>query len=161
MLSIIVAIGNHNVIGCENKMPWHLPKDLKYFKDKTKGHVVIMGRKTLESIGKPLPNRRNVVITKNKDYICKFSEVKIVNSLEDIKEYIEDEDENFVIGGATIYKELLPYCTKLYITRIYEDFKGDSFFPKIEESKWKITGCENPQEDGPFKYEFLVYEKRS
>jgi len=159
MLSIIVAVANNNVIGFNNKMPWHIPEDLKYFKEKTMGKTVIMGRKTLESIGKPLKGRKNVIMTKNKDYLSKFDDVKIVHDFSEIIPYIDDEDENFIIGGAEVYKELLPFSEYLYITRIYKDFQGDKYFEDIDEEEWILINKSSPQKNSDFEYEVLIYKR--
>ncbi len=159
MLSIIVAMGNNNVIGIDNKLPWHIPDDLKYFKEKTLNKSVIMGRKTLESLGKPLKERKNVVLTRDKSYAFKNSDVEIVHDISEINKYIFDDKENFVIGGAEIYKMLMPYCECLYITKIYKDFAGDKYFEKIDEGKWKLIESQGVREYLDIKYEFLVYKK--
>ena len=118
MLSIIVAKAKNNVIGKENKLLWHLPEDLKKFKELTSGHVIIMGRKTFESLGKVLPDRKHVIFTNNPDFKVNDENVEIVHSMLQIQEYIENEEENFVIGGAMIYNLLMPYVKKMYVTEI-------------------------------------------
>ena len=160
MLSIIAAIGNNNVIGLDNKMPWHIPDDLKYFKEKTLGKTVIMGRKTLESIGGPLKNRKNVVITRDKSYSSQFADVEALHNFSEVKKYIDDSKENFIIGGAEIYKEFLHFCEFLYVTRIYKDFQGDKFFDHIDENEWIIVNTSELIQYMDFKYEFLVYERK-
>lgn len=160
MLSTIVAIGNNNVIGLDNKMPWYLPSDLKYFKENTLGKVVIMGRKTLESIGGPLKDRKNIVITRDKNYNPNFADVEIAHDFSEIKKYIDDDKENFIIGGAEIYREFLPYCKFLYVTRIYKDFEGNKFFDHLNEGEWEIIKASEIKNYKDLKYEFLVYEKK-
>ena len=113
MLSIIVAKAQNNIIGKNNQLLWHLPDDMKRFKEITTGHVVIMGRKTFESIGKALPDRKNIVFSQNPDFKINDENVKVVRSMLEIQEYIEDENENFVIGGAMIYNLLMPYVKKI------------------------------------------------
>ena len=142
MLSIIVAIAKNNVIGKDNKLIWHLPEDLKRFKRLTTGHTIIMGRKTFESLGRILPNRHHVIL-------CNDAKLNI------------SDEENFVIGGATMYKLLMPYCKKMYITEINKDFDGDVWFPKIDLDTWKITNKEKglTDENNPFEYEYVTYEK--
>ena len=162
MLSIIVAKAKNNVIGKNNELIWHLPEDLKRFKELTTNHVIIMGRKTFESLGRVLPNRKHIVFTNNSDFKIENENVKIVHSMLEIQEYIEDKNENFVIGGAMIYNLLMPYVTKLYVTQINKEFEGDAFFPRIDEGKWKeierISGIKD--ENIKFDYEFVTYERK-
>ncbi len=160
MLSIIVAKAKNNVIGKNNKLIWNLPEDLKRFKELTTGHVIIMGRKTFESIGRILPNRKHVVFTNNTDFNINNENVEIVHSMLQIQQYIESEEECFVIGGAMIYNLLMPYVTKMYVTQIDEEFEGDTFFPKIDEEKWKIVERIPAKEESKVKYEFLTYERK-
>lgn len=161
MLSIIVAIAENNVIGKDNKLIWHLSEDLKRFKDLTTGHTIIMGRKTFESLGRVLPNRKHIVLTHNTDYNIDDENVEIVHSIEELQEYIDDDNENFVIGGALIYRMLIEYCKKLYITKINKTFEGDAFFPKIDDSKWKIVSEENNKVDekSGLNYKYINYER--
>ena len=161
MLSIVVAKAKNNIIGKDNKLLWHLPEDLKRFKNLTTGHTLIMGRKTFESLGKILPNRKHIVFTQNPDFKINDENVRVVHSMLEIQEYIENEEENFVIGGAMIYNLLMPYVTKMYVTQIDKEFEGDAVFPKINETKWKEVSREKGIEDGEndFKYEYIVYEK--
>jgi len=163
MLSIIVAIAKNNVIGKDNKLIWHLPEDLKRFKELTTGKNIIMGRKTFESLGRVLPNRKHIVLTNNKDFKYDNPNVEIVNSIEDLKKYIEDKEEHFVIGGASIYRMLMPYSNKMYITKIEEEFVGDTFFPEINEEEWEIVGNEKglTNENNPFSYRYITYIKKS
>lgn len=139
MLSIVVAKGKNNIIGNENKLIWSLPADMKRFKELTTGHVIIMGRKTFESLGKVLPNRKHIVFTQNPDFMIKDENVQVVHSMLEIKEYIDDKNENFVIGGAMIYSLLMPHVNKMYVTEINQDFEGDTFFPKINLDVWEET----------------------
>ena len=139
MLSIIVAKGKNNIIGKENKLLWTLPADMQRFRELTTGHVIIMGRKTFESLGKVLPNRKHIVFTQNPDFEVDDPNVEVVHSMLEIKEYIDNEEENFVIGGAMIYSLLMPHVTKMYVTEIDKDFEGDTFFPKINLDIWKET----------------------
>ena len=161
MLSIIVAKGKNNIIGKENKLVWSLPADMKRFRELTTGHVIIMGRKTFESLGKILPNRKHVVFTQNPDFKVDDENVQIVHSMLEIKEYIDNDEENFVIGGAMIYSLLMPYVTKMYVTEINKDFEGDTFFPKINLDIWKETRREKgtQDEDNKFDYDFVTYER--
>lgn len=159
MLSLIVAKAENNVIGKDNKLLWHLPEDLKRFKNLTTGHTIIMGRKTFESLGRVLPNRKHVVFTQNPNFKVDDVNVKIVHSLSDIQEYVEDKNENFVIGGEKIYNLLMPYVNKMYITEIHKDFDGDTFFPNVDLESWKETSREKMNADD-FDYDFAVYERK-
>ena len=161
MLSIIVAVANNNVIGKDNKLIWHLPEDLKRFKALTTGHTIIMGRKTFESLGKVLPNRKHIVFSNNPDFKVNDENVEVVHSLLQIQEYIESEEEAFVIGGAMMYNFLMPYVSKMYVTEIEKEFEGDTFFPRIDDKKWKEISREKGPEDGEnnFEYNYVVYQK--
>lgn len=159
MLSLIVAKAENNVIGKDNKLLWHLPEDLKRFKNLTTGHTIIMGRKTFESLGRVLPNRKHVVFTQNPNFKVGDANVKVVHSLQDIQEYVEDKNENFVIGGEKIYNLLMPYVSKMYITEIHKDFDGDTFFPNVDLESWKEVSREKMKADD-FDYDFLVYERK-
>jgi len=159
MLSIIVAKSKNNVIGKNNTLIWHLPEDLKRFKALTTGKTIIMGRKTFESLGRVLPNRKHIVLTKNLDFSVDNEMVEVVHELADLKKYIESEEECFVIGGGIIYNMLIPYANKIYATIINQDFEGDTYFPKIDENVWKLEkreiGLKN--EDNPYDYEYIDY----
>ena len=127
IISLIVAIGKNNVIGDKNTIPWKLPADIRYFKEKTMGKPVVMGRKTFESIGKPLPGRENIIITRDPDY--KAEGCTVVHSVDEAVKAAEGSEELMVIGGAQIYKEFFPIANKLYITNIDKEFEGDTYFP--------------------------------
>ena len=161
MLSIIVAKAKNNVIGKDNKLIWHLSDDLKRFKKLTTGHTIIMGRKTFESLGRVLPNRKHIVFTQNPDFKVNDENVEIVHSMLQIQEYIENEEEAFVIGGAVIYNLLMPYVKKMYVTEIDKEFSGDTFFPKIDDTKWKEISREKGPEDeeNDFTYTYVIYER--
>ena len=160
MLSIIVAKSINNAIGKDNKLLWKIPDDMKRFKKLTTGHTIIMGRKTFESIGRVLPNRLNVILTRDPNYKVDDPNVKIVGGISDLEEYINDENENFVIGGAQIYSILMSKCKKIYVTQIDKDFVGDSYFPIIRENEWKIIEREDgPKDENDFKYEYITYER--
>ena len=162
MLSIIAAISENNVIGKDNKLLWHLPEDLKRFKELTTGHTIIMGRKTFESLGGILPDRKHIVLTRDMNYNIDSDWVKVVHDIEELKDYINDDNENFVIGGALIYKQLERYTQKMYITKIYKTFEGDAYFPKINEDEWKEIEREKGLKDkkNPFDYEFITYVRK-
>ena len=161
MLSIIVAKAKNNAIGKNNQLLWHLSDDLKRFKTLTTGHTIIMGRKTFESLGRVLPNRKHIVFTQNPDFKVNDENVEIVHSMLQIQEYIENEEEAFVIGGAVIYNLLMPYVKKMYVTEIDKEFDGDVFFPRIDETKWKEVSREKGPEDeeNDFTYKYVTYER--
>ena len=161
MLSIIVAKAKNNIIGKDNKLLWHLSDDLKRFKELTIGHNIIMGRKTFESLGGILPNRKHIVFTQNPDFKINDENVQVVHSMLEIQEYIEKDEENFVIGGAMIYNLLMPYVTKMYVTEIEKDFQGDAFFPRIDTQVWKEVSREKGMKDenNDFDYDYVVYER--
>ncbi len=162
MLSIIVAKAKNNIIGKDNKLLWNLPEDLKRFKKLTTGHVIIMGRKTFESIGRVLPNRKHIIFSQNKGLKYEDENVEVVHSMLEIKEYIDNDEENFVIGGAMIYNLLMPYVNKMYITQIDKEFEGDAFFPKIDEEKWKVIEEEKGliDEESSLDFSYITYERK-
>ncbi|MDV4149560.1 dihydrofolate reductase [Clostridium sp. AL.422] len=139
MLSIIVAKASNDVIGGDNKLLWHISNDLKRFKEITSGHTIIMGRKTFESLPKVLPNRHHIIITRDQNYKVDSADVEIANDINSIIDRFENStDEVFIIGGGEIYKTLLPKTKKLYLTRVYKDFNGDTKFPEINFKDWSI-----------------------
>ena len=162
MLSIIVAKAKNNIIGKDNSMLWKLPDDLKRFKEKTSGHTIIMGRKTFESLGGILPDRKHIILSRNTDFNIDSDCVKVVHSFFELQEYMDDEEEHFVIGGAIIYNLLMPYCKKMYVTQLDKDFEGDTIFPKIKEEDWKEVSREKGPEDGinDFDYEYVTYVRK-
>ena len=161
MITIIAAIGNNNELGKGNDLIWHLPADLKRFKKRTTGHAIIMGRNTFESIGKPLPNRRSIIITRNTSYQKEGCE--IVHSLEEAIELIASQEDAFIIGGAQIYKEAMEknVVDQLDITKVHQDFDADVFFPAIDSMVWEEVSRENfsPDEKNLFTYSFINYKK--
>jgi dihydrofolate reductase len=160
MISFIVAMDENRAIGKDNELPWHLPEDLKFFKRTTMGHPIAMGRKTHESIGRALPGRENIVITRQLDY--KSNNVTIFYSMEEFVEYCRSQDDEiFVIGGAEIFKETFAYADRLYITHIYEEFEGDTYFPEFNEREWELITCEKgiKDEKNPYKYEYRIYDR--
>ena len=161
MLSIVVAKAKNNIIGKDNKLVWNLPEDMKHFKELTDGHTIIMGRKTFESIGRVLPNRKHIIFSQNPDLKINNENVQVVHSLLEIQELIEEKDEAFVIGGSMIYNFLMPYVKKMYITEINEEFDGDTFFPKINTDIWKETKREKgiKNEENNLDYDFVTYER--
>ena len=156
-ISLIVAVDENNGIGKDNQLPWHLPADLKHFKTLTTGHPIIMGRKTFESIGKALPNRHNIVISRQSGYLAEGTSV--VSSLDEAFALCEDNEEAFVIGGAQIFEHALPLANFLYLTLIHHQFKADTFFPEINPTRWieleSIT--HKPDEKNSFAYTFIKY----
>lgn len=164
MLSIIVAKANNDVIGGDNKLLWHISEDLKRFKDITSGHTIIMGRKTFESLPKVLPNRHHIIITRDKNFKVDSEAVTIINDISDvISKFKDTEEEVFILGGGEIYKTLMPYTKKLYLTRVYKDFEGDTTFPSINYDEWKIINQSeinvNPKDN--LNYDFIDLEKLS
>ncbi len=158
-INMIVAIDKKNGIGKNNSLPWHLPADLKHFKMVTSGHPIIMGRKTFDSIGKVLPNRRNIVISRQSGLIIPGAELS--SSLNQAIELCEGEKDVFVIGGAQIFEQALPIATLLYLTIIHQDFDADVFFPQINMNEWteeeKIL--HEPDEKNLYSYSFIKYKK--
>lgn len=161
-ISIIVAVGLNNVIGYKNKLPWnHIPIDMKHFKNVTINNTVIMGRKTYESIGKKLPERNNIIITRQKNFTIDSgcSVVSNINeSLEVAKQY---NKKVFIIGGSEIYKQTIHLSERIYLTRIWGIFKGDSYFPEINLNKWKIKHIKHYKISSmrPYPITFFTYEK--
>lgn len=164
--SLIVAVAENNVIGKDNDLIWRLPKDLKYFKEKTLGHHIITGRKNYESIPekyRPLPDRTNIVLTRQEAYAPK--DCITLHSLQDALNYAKknNETEVFIIGGGQIYKEAIDndLADRLYVTHVHQSFEGDTFFPTIDESKWKVVSKEKtlPDEKNSYPFTFVVYEK--
>ena len=162
MLSIIVAKAKNNVIGKDNSLIWHLPEDLKRFKKITTGHTIIMGRRTFESLGRVLPNRHHVILCNDAEMNINDENVEILEDISMLDKYIKSDEENFVIGGATMYKLLMPYCNKMYITEIDKEFEGDVSFPEIDMNEWKVTNTEKGPEDGVnnFEYNYVIYERK-
>lgn len=158
MLSLIVAIAKDNVIGFQNKMPWHLPAELAYFKRVTMGHPIVMGRKTFDSIGRPLPGRRNIVVTRNADF--QRDGIEVAHSLAAAMALCADSDA-FLIGGATLYAEALPHVDKLFITEIDAAPAGDTFFPAIDARQWRETFRERREADEKNLHalEFVIFER--
>ena len=136
-ITLVAAIASNNVIGKENSLPWNIPEDLKRFKQMTSGHTILMGRKTFDSIGRPLPNRQNIVMTKDENF--EKEGIKVINDFDEALELIKESNEDiFVIGGSKIYELFEPVANSLAITRILKDFEGDAFFPDINWDLWQI-----------------------
>lgn len=160
MISIIVAIAKNNAIGKDNRLLWHISEDLKRFKRLTSGHKVIMGRNTLLSLPKwPLPNRTNIVITDNRE--DHFEGCEMVFSIDEAAGKCSQDEECFIIGGASVYRQFMPLADKLYITRVDKEFEADTFFPDIDPKTWKRVEISESfaMPDGSFNYTFEIYER--
>ncbi|MBO5875411.1 MAG: dihydrofolate reductase [Alistipes sp.] len=159
MVSVIVAVAENGVIGDKNSLLWHISEDLRNFKRVTSGHPVIMGRKTFESLGRPLPNRKNVVITRQ-DITIEGCEV--VHSLDEALGLFSAEEEVFVIGGAQIYREAMPLADRFYLTRVHHSYQGDTSFPEWSEADWILTESEHFERGEKYEYPFTieVYNRR-
>jgi dihydrofolate reductase len=159
-ISIIVAVAENFAIGRNNQLLWHIPADLKRFKKITGGHQVIMGKQTYLSLPlRPLPNRRNIVIT---DDPAEFFEgCTTVHSIEEALNLCNEQQESFIIGGGSVYRQFLPFCNKLYLTLVHKEFEADTFFPKVDLSEWKLIVREDyePDDSLGFSYSFLTFEK--
>jgi len=159
-LSIIVAASRNNVIGKDNQLIWRLSADLKRFKALTTGHTIIMGRKTFDSIGKPLPNRTSVIITRQEDY--KMEGCIVVHSLEEALQTVKKDEKVFIIGGGTIYKEAIDKADELFLTLVHAEFEGDTYFPEIKNETWESVARKDclPDEKNEYPYSFIDYKRR-
>lgn len=160
-VSLIVAMAKSRVIGINNTLPWHLPPDLKHFKELTMGHHIVMGRKTYESIGKPLPGRTSVVVTRNTGYAVPG--VLVVNSLPAAIQACDDDDEIFVIGGAELYQQAITLADRIYLTEIDADIHGDAHFPEFNRDEWHEISRDmhSQREPQPLDYNFVIYQRNS
>lgn len=158
MIAIVVAIAENNVIGKDNQLIWHLPADLRHFKQKTIGHPMIMGRKTFESIGKPLPGRTTIIVTRQEDY--QVEGCIVVNSVEEAlgKGKALDSEQVSIVGGAEIYKQALPHVDMIYLTEVHHTFDGDTFFPELKKEEWQEVSSESHQPDEKNKYAYTFKE---
>lgn len=164
-VAAIVAVASNGVIGRNNQLPWYLPNDLKYFKAKTMGKPVVMGRKTFESIGKPLPGRTNIVVTANREYSAEG--VRVVHSLDEAISLAESvaivdgSQELVIIGGAKLYAEALPQIDRLYLTEVKAEVEGDAYFDGVDWAEWSECAREDfaAQGPNPYDYSFVVYNK--
>ena len=156
--SLIVAFANHNVIGINNTLPWHLPEDLKRFRALTMGHHIIMGRKTYESLGRLLPGRTTVIVTRNSDY--KIEGALIAHSLQAALMLCGSDNEPFVIGGAQLYKDGLKLANKLYITEVHADYVGDAFLPEIDLSAWNLSEKKDHVAANGLQYSDVIYLRK-
>lgn len=156
-ISMIAAIAENYTIGKDNHLPWHLPDDLKFFKDKTLNKPVVMGRKTYEAFGKPLPHRLNIVLTRDKNYQVAEG-CKVVNSVREVLEFAESQDETMIIGGEEIYRLFLPKANVMYLTHIDQIFDGDTVFPQFNHENWKVVWNERHSADDRHQYSFEFKE---
>tara|TARA_R110000782_G_C14808207_1_gene412518 strand:- start:1342 stop:1827 length:486 start_codon:yes stop_codon:yes gene_type:complete len=159
-LSIIVAMDRNRVIGNNDSLPWHISADLKNFKKITMGKPIVMGRKTQESIGRPLPGRENIIITRNKTYQAEGCTV--LSSIDEIFEYCKDIEEVMITGGSEIYRQTIGQATRLYLTEVHAEVEGDTFFPEFDRSEWNEVSREafTADEKNDFDYSFIVLEKQ-
>jgi dihydrofolate reductase len=159
-LSLIAAVGQNNELGKNNQLLWNLPADMKHFRDTTRGHAVIMGRKTFQSIGRALPNRRNIVVTRDQNFSAEG--IEVVHSIQEALDLFKNTDEEiFDIGGAELYKLGMPFANKLYVTHIGASFDADSYFPAIDSSWQKESeNAQLPDEDNLYPMTFTVYIKK-
>jgi dihydrofolate reductase len=160
-ITLVAAIASNNVIGKENSLPWNIPEDLKRFKQMTSGNTILMGRKTFDSIGRPLPNRQNIVMTKDENF--EREGIKVINGLDEALELIKKSNEDvFVIGGSKIYELFEPVANSLAITRILKDFEGDAFFPDINWNLWQIEKEEKFfDEKSKIECKLIEYSKKA
>ena len=158
-ISIIVAIAQNNAIGKNNQLLWHMPNDLKHFKEITSGRTIIMGRKTFDSVGKPLPRRRNIVVTRQD---IQIPGCEVVKSVEEGLALCTGEDEVFIGGGAEIYKQAMDITNRIYLTIIHQEFEADTFFPEIDYSQWAEISREDyqPDDKNPLPYSFITLARR-
>ena len=157
---MIAAMGENRSLGKDNKLLWHLPDDFKRFKQITTGHKIIMGRKTFESFPKPLPNRYHIIITRNEEYSTDYPDCKVVHSLEEALELVEDKEKAFIIGGGEIYTQGLPYADSIELTRVHEHFEADAFFPEIDPENWELVGETHHEKDERHAYPFTYLSYR-
>jgi dihydrofolate reductase len=160
-IALVAAVARNGVIGVGNRLPWRLPEDMKHFRALTTGHSVIMGRRTWESIGKPLAGRQNIVVTRSRHIAV--DGVELARSLEEALSRVRLPDPAFVIGGESLYREALPRAALLYLTEIDRDFEGDARFPDFDRSQWRGTGrtaARALDDPGGFTYHFAAYERR-
>lgn len=158
-ISLIVAVARNGIIGAHNTLPWRLPEDLRYFRARTMGHPIVMGRKTWESLGRALPGRRNLVVSRQADFAATGGET--CTSLEAALEAAQQADEVFVIGGAQLYEAALPLADRLYLTEIAKDFEGDTCFPAFDRSQWAETSRENHVSETGLEFAFVILDRRT
>lgn len=162
-IAMIAACAENRAIGKDNGLMWHMPKDLKFFKNKTKGHYVIMGRKTFETFDGALPDRTNIIVTRKEDYEAPYSNCLVVHSMDEALSHVDEDPEPFIVGGEQIYRIGMELAHRLYITWIHESFEGDAFFPEIDENTWvEVEREEHPaDEKHAYPFSFVTYERRN
>ncbi len=160
IISIIVAVAKNRVIGKRNALPWHLPADLGHFREITTGKPVIMGKNTYNSIGRPLPNRLNIVLSDEKN--LKIEGCTVAKSLEEALGYVRRAEEVMIIGGASVYKQFLAVAKRMYLTRVHHDFEGDVYFPEFDENEWREVSREDfgANLKNPYDYSFVTLERK-
>lgn len=160
MVTIIAAVGRNKALGKNNDLIWHLPADLRRFKEVTRGHHVIMGRKTFESLGKPLPHRTNIIVSRNSNY--KADGCIVVGSLEEALKEAHSDPNPYILGGAQIYEQALEVADRMDLTLVHEDFEADAFFPDFSDENWEETGRQDFKKDekNPYDYSFVQYKKK-
>lgn len=160
IISLIAAVAKNRIIGKRNSLPWHLPADLAHFREITTGKPVVMGKNTYDSIGRPLPNRLNIVLSN--DGNSKIEGCVVANSLEEALNYVLETEEVMIVGGAFVYKQFLPLAKRMYLTRVYHDFEGDVYFPEFDESEWQEISRKDFKADlkNPYDYSFITLEKK-
>lgn len=156
-LSIIVAVANNQVIGCNNTLPWHLPEDLKRFKALTMGHHILMGRKTYDSLGRLLPGRTTVIVTRNKHY--RVEGAIVVHSIHEALQSAKEDDEVFLIGGAELYQLGLDLADRIYLTEVHADFDGDAFLPSFDLNHWQEVSREQNQAENGILFSYVIYDR--
>ncbi|KEI06152.1 dihydrofolate reductase [Clostridium botulinum] len=165
MISFVVAVDKNNLIGKNNMLPWHLPCDLNHFKEITlkESKTIIMGRKTFEALPNILPGRKHILLTRNQNYVVNNTDVEIIYNITELTKFIKSHKEYFVIGGGKIFSMLLPYATKIYMTKIKHSFDGDTFFPKLDMTEWEIVEHFNGTLNSKniYKHAFLTLYKKA
>ena len=156
-LNLIVAMARNRVIGIDNTLPWHLPEDLKHFKHLTMGHHIVMGRKTYDSIGRPLPGRTTVIVSRDPDYA--MAGCLVAHTLDEAVRLCADDDQAFFVGGSSLYEQALPLAERLYITEIQADYEGDAHFPEFDPGLWRETARESHVDGAGLAYDFVTYDR--
>jgi dihydrofolate reductase len=160
-IALIAALTENRVLGKDNQLIWHLPKDLKHFKQTTTGHPVVMGRKTYESFGKPLPNRTNIIVSRNREYEAEGCIVRtsLMQAIEEARKYAKDIV--FIAGGGEIYRQALPLADLMYLTHIHATLEGDAFFPEFEKDEWKVVATESiaPDDKHPYAFDIVTWKR--
>ena len=159
-ISLVVAASINNVIGRDGGLPWHLPDDLRHFKRLTTGKPIVMGRRTFESIGRPLPDRRNIVMTRDPDYTAPGCDV--ATSVSDVLDLVGGADEVMIIGGGQVYRDFLARADRIYLTRVQAQLEGDTYFPEIDEAAWELVSSERHAagEEHGYAFDLMVFERR-